>query len=423
MARIASTSASTVDVAVIGAGSAGLAAARTLRRAGRDVALIEASHRIGGRALTETFGGFGFDLGCHWMHSASLNPYVAIADSHGLAYTKQTWPRRTHFGDRWAEADEERARIAFADRSYGTLRDVARAGRDMSIADATEREDRWTPVFDFWISIMCSGDSDLVSVVDTMRYRDTGENWPLVEGYGALVERHFAKEPVQFNARAERIDWGGGDVRIETPRGTITARKAIVTVSTGVLAAGDIRFDPVLPDWKLAAIAGLPLGSHNRIGLMFDRDVFGSGRAGPDERGTVTVYAESPETIAFQIRPFGHNMAVGIVGGRFSAWLERAGPAAMVDYAMEKLAAIYGADIAKHLTATRCSAWDGDPLIRGAYSHALPGHAERRADLARPIDDRLFFAGEATSPDFFSTCHGAYLSGVTAAEAVEASLG
>ncbi len=236
MARSVSISASTVDVAVIGAGSAGLAAARTLRRAGRDVALIEASHRIGGRALTETepFGGFGFDLGCHWMHSASLNPYVAIADSHGLAYTKQTWPRRTHFGERWADGpegggrwadkDEERARIAFADRSYETLRDVARAGRDMAIADATEREDRWTPVFDFWISIMCSGDSDLVSVVDTMRYRDTGENWPLVEGYGALVERHFAKEPGLLNARAERIDRGGGDSRSETPRGTLNGR-------------------------------------------------------------------------------------------------------------------------------------------------------------------------------------------------------
>lgn len=410
--------ASEVDVVVVGAGSAGLAAARTARARGLEVALLEAAHRVGGRAFTdvETLG-VPFDLGCHWMHSASLNPYVDIADAHGFAYSTDSWPRRVRLEDRWASRDELAERAAFAERCHQAIAAAAESGRDVAVADVTPRDHRWTPIHDFWISLMTSVDADQASVIDLAGYRDTGENWPLADGYGALVARHFADEPVALNARVERLDWGARGVRAETPKGTVRAAAAIVAVSTGVLAAGDIRFEPQLPDWKLEAVAGLPLGSHNRVGIAFDRDVFGT-----DERGGFTVYGEEPETIAFQIRPFDRDLAVGLVGGRFSAWLERAGPEAMADYAVATLKDVYGADIARHIVRTTCSAWDGDPLVRGAYSCARPGCGGQRAALAKPVGDRLFFAGEATSTEFFSTCHGAYLTGIAAAEAAAAAL-
>ena len=418
-----SISGSTYDVAVIGAGSAGLAAADTAAKAGLNVVLIEAAHRIGGRAYTDTTSfSFPFDLGCHWMHSASLNPYVAIAEAHGHAYVREVYPRQIHFGERWgnrwASEAEEAERVAFNERCHEAVAAAAAAGRDVAFTDVTPREDRWTPLFDFWTSIGSSTDSDQVSTLDSSRYNDTNENWPLVNGYGALVAAHFAHVPVELNCRAERIDWGGSEIAITTPKGDIRAARVMVTVSTGVLTAGTIDFAPRLPDWKLAAIEGLPLGSHNRVGFEFDRDVFGS-----DAQGGYTAYNDTPETIAFQVLPFGRNHATGVYGGRFSAWLERAGPEAMAGHALDSLKAVYGNDMEKHLIKTTTSAWDGDPFVRGAYSSALPGHAGARAKLAETIDDRLFFAGEATSHEFYATCHGAYITGTARAHQVADSLG
>jgi monoamine oxidase len=191
----------------------------------------------------------------------------------------------------------------------------------------------------------------------------------------------------------------------------------MVTVSTGVLAASAIEFAPLLPDWKLAAIEGLPLGSHNRVGFEFDRDVFGT-----EERGGFTAYNDTPESVAFQVLSFGRNHAVGVYGGRFSAWLERAGPEAMASHALENLKGVYGNDIEKHLIKTTTTAWDGDPFVRGAYSCARPGHAGARAKLAETLNGKLFFAGEATSHEFFSTCHGAYITGAARAREVADSL-
>jgi monoamine oxidase len=413
-----SISNSTYDLAIIGAGSAGLSAADSAAKAGLSVVLIEAAHRIGGRAYTDTDSfSFPYDLGCHWMHSASLNPYVAIAEAHGHAYVKEEYPRSVRIDKRWASDAEVTECEAFFERCYAAIDGAVAAGRDVAFADVTPREDRWTPMFDFWVSIDSSADSDQVSTVDSARYNDTNEDWPLVNGYGSLVAAHFGHVPVELNCRAERIDWSGPDVRITTPKGDIRAARVMVTVSTGVLAAGAIDFAPRLPDWKLEAIAGLPLGSHNRVGFEFDRDVFGS-----DERAGYTAYNDTPDTINMQVRPFGRNHASAVYGGRFSAWLERAGPEAMTDYALENLKAVYGNQIEKHLVRSTTSAWDGDPFVRGAYSCALPGHGGARAKLAEPIDDALFFAGEATSREFYSTCHGAYLSGIASARAVAASL-
>ena len=159
---------STVDVVIIGAGSAGLAAARTAAELGLSVTLLEAAHRIGGRAFTDTETlGFPFDLGCHWMHSASLNPYVAIADSVGHAYVKTVYPYRVHLGDRWASEAEGAGREAFDERCHQAVAAAAAAGRDVAISDVTPRDDRWTPMFDLWASILHSADSDQVSTVDS----------------------------------------------------------------------------------------------------------------------------------------------------------------------------------------------------------------------------------------------------------------
>ncbi|MEE8143900.1 MAG: NAD(P)/FAD-dependent oxidoreductase [Kiloniellales bacterium] len=404
---------SSVDVAVIGAGAAGLGAGRWLHDQGVSFVVLEASHRLGGRGYTEEIApGVYFDLGCHWMHSASLNPFVEMADRAGFTYRKGTFDRTLHVADRWASEAEDRDCDAFFARSYADLRQAAAAGRDVSVAEVTERGHKWTPLFDYWVSLNYSADSDQVSTVDLASYRDTGEDWPLKEGYGNLIARLGTGLPIDLDAAVTRIDWSGRDIRLTTPKGEVSAAAIILTVSTGILGSGDVRFVPGLPDWKQEAIAALPLGNHNRICLVFDRNAFGE-----DHPRSVTVLTPDSEPMAFLIRPFSQNYVHAMTGGRFADWLEQAGVEASADLAKEALRKAFGADITKHVVRHSVTAWRGDPWVKGAYAAPSPGAAHQRAALARPIDDRLFFAGEATSREFWATAHGAYLSGISAAKA------
>jgi monoamine oxidase len=407
------------DVAIVGAGAAGLAAAKTLADLGVPFVLLEASHRIGGRAYTEEVGpGQPFDLGCHWMHSASRNPFVAIADAHGFDYDKIGFAGRGRIAGAWTSAAEEAEIEALKARNSQAIARAAAAGRDLAAAEVTERDGRWTPLYDYFFSLWTSFDVDQVSIVDLEAYIDTEENWPLKQGYGALVARHAAGVPVTLNAQVTAIDWSGKALRLTTPQGEIRAKKVIVTVSTGILAGGHIRFDPALPDWKQEAAAALPLGNHNRICLIYDRNVFGA-EAPPG----AALLNDGAEPMSFTIRPFGYDYVVGLTGGRFADWLERAGVAAAVDLATENLRKAFGADAVKHLVGHNVTAWRGDPWVRGAYSAAQPGQAGQRRRLAEALDHRLFFAGEATSLGSYSTAHGAHITGIATAREVAKALG
>ena len=403
---------SSPDIVVIGAGAAGLGAGRRLTELGASFAILEASHRVGGRGYTEEIApGIPFDLGCHWLHSASLNPFVAMADAAGFTYRKGTFDRTLHFAADWTAGTDAADCDAYFERCDAALRKAHAAGRDVSVADVIERDSPWTGAFDYWISLTSSVDSDQISAVDHYNYRDTGEDWPVREGYGNLIARLAEGLPISLNTAVTDIDTRGKEIRLTTPKGTVTAKAVIVAVSTGILGGGDLRFTPDLPDWKRQAVADLPLGCHNRIALLFDRNVFGDDHP----RGTMVLSSES-EPMSFRIRPFGQDYVAGVTGGRFADWLERAGVEASADLAKENLAKAFGSDVTKHVVRHLVTAWRGDPWVKGAYSAARPGCAHQRGRLAEAIDGRLFFAGEATSREFFSTAHGAYLSGLRAAE-------
>lgn len=409
---------SSVDIAVVGAGIAGLSAARALKQRDVDFTLIEASHRIGGRAYTEdVMPGLPLDLGCHWLHSASLNPFVEIAHRHGFHYDSSGKRGAVFASGDWAGADQLNEIEDFLDRNHKRMEALPEDGEDRAVIDMTDRDSPWTALFDYEVSLDMSHDPDAVSVRDVLAYRKSGEDWPVKEGFGALIVRCFGDLPVTLNAAVERIDWSGPKVRLVTRRGEVSAKKVIITASTGILEGGDIRFDPQLPDWKNEAISSLPLGNHNRIYLIFDRDVFGE-----EVPGRVTVLDGDGAPISFDVRPFGYNIVHGMTGGRFADWLERAGVEASADFAMQKLREAFGSSITRHVVRHLVTAWRGDPWVKGAYSAARPGQSHQRRMLARPIDDCLYFAGEACSSNSYATAHGAYLSGIEAAEEAAASL-
>ena len=411
-----------VDVVIVGAGSAGLSAAKAARARGLTFALVEASHRIGGRAYTEEFAqGQPFDLGCHWMHSASLNPFVAIADEHGFAYRRDgDWTRAVHHRGAFLTPEQEAALGALAEADERAIERAAEEGRDCAIADVVDLESEWAPYLAYWHSLGLSRDIDRVTVRDAVDYNDTEENWPVIGGYGALVAAWGADVPVALNTAAERISLTADGVEVAMASGSIRGRAAVATVSTNMLASGRIAFEPALPDWKTAAAGELPLGVHNRIGVMLSENPL-AGEA----RRQVTVLLEGEDTpFAVEVGPYGHAYAVGVTGGRFGSWLERAGQAAAVEHLVEHMKAVWGNDIAKYVTdRVIVTAWEGDPWTLGSYSGATPGNGGRRAELARPVEDRIFFAGEATSTDFFCTCHGAYLTGIRAIDEIAAVLG
>jgi len=288
---------------------------------------------------------------------------------------------------------------------------------DRSLASLLVPGGRWNELLNATSTWGNGAELDCVSVKDYVRYEDSGTNWRLREGYGRLFEALAKGLPVTLDTAVSHIDHSGQAIRLETSRGTVTAGKVIVSVPTSILTAELLRFDPPLPD-KLAAAAGLPLGVDDKLFISL------SGSFRGIEPDTFLVGSTiSRETMSYQIRPLDRPAIYCFFGGRWAAALEREGEAGMFSFAAGELARLFGDDIRRQIAPLASTAWLRDPWARGSYSYARPGHAEDRAVLAAPVDDRLFFAGEACSPNFFSTAHGAYISGLAAAEAALASWG
>jgi len=189
----------------------------------------------------------------------------------------------------------------------------------------------------------------------------------------------------------------------------------IVTAPTDVLSAGDLGFHPALPD-KIAAAAVLPLGLADKLYLGLD-----NAEEFPRDSHLYGAL-DTVQTGSYHVRPFGRPLIEVYFGGRFARELEAEGEAAFARFAIGQLASLLGQGMRKRLHPIAATAWGRDPYARGSYSHAMPGHADARSVLAAPVDERLFFAGEACMVHDFSTAHGAYRSGVAAADAAIAAL-
>jgi monoamine oxidase len=410
---------SSVDLVIVGAGAAGLAAARTAQEMGLDFLVFEAMDRIGGRAHTdhETFG-LPWDRGCHWLHSASINPMRELADRYGFRYRDSRSPLRLRLGERWASEEEQRTRDERFEEFYDAVKAAGAAGYDVPIASVVDSVDPAYPLFQTVIHAEWGVSPDEASTLDAFCYRDTDENWPLKDGYGALVARHAEGIPVELSTPVWRIDWSGPRVKVTTPDGTVEAGAVVVTVSTNVLTAELIGFEPALPDWKLESAAAVPLGRANKVAIGIE-----GRRLGVEDHTTIVAPVDGRGLMNFQLRPFGCDMANGYLAGPLCRELEEAGEAELLATSLDALAGALGSSVTKHVTVAACSRWGAEPFILGAYAAAKPGQAHRRADLGKPLDDRVFFAGEATSPEFFSTCHGAHLTGIEAVKSAAVALG
>jgi monoamine oxidase len=407
---------SEIDIAIIGAGAAGLGAANALIDSGLSVIVLEARDRVGGRAHTIMAApDITFDLGCGWLHSANRNSFVAIAERLNFEVDKTRPPWREQSFDKGFPLTERIDFISAIDAFYERAEEAARSGRDSAASTYLEPGNRWNPMIDAISTYVNGCELDSVSILDMDAYEDTEINWRVRRGYGALMTAYAAPCKLALNCQVTRIDHSGARVRLETSQGTLTAGKVIVTVPTNLIADEAIRFYPALPA-KVDAARGLPLGLADKVMLTLnDPDAL-------PKDGSLRGATMRTEMGSFHLRPFGQPCIEGFFGGSFAQQLEDAGDGALAAEAIDEIVTLLGSDFRRRLKPLAQSGWAHDPFARGSYSHALPGHAGDRAVLAAPVDGRLFFAGEATSPNFFSTAHGARDSGERAAGEVVASV-
>lgn len=409
------------DVLVIGAGCAGIAAARELAARGRSCVVLEAGPRVGGRAYTESASlGLPFDHGASWLHQADDNPLTPLAHGLGLPLLDHDTlrDRRLFTQGRFA-TQAERADFSAAEHRFWTTIEAAAAdGTPDRPADrAAPRGGRWDATIAHWEGAqICAAELHGMSLHDLAATALDGPNLILREGIGGLVARLAEGLPVRLDARVDRLRWGARGVVAEGAFGSVAARAAIVTVSTGVLAAGSIAFHPPLPAGTEAAIHALPMGLLTKIAFRADDP------AAPDLPPFASirraVEADDDRPMSFIARLFDDPLLIGFCGGA-RAW-ELLGDAAGAQAAARaEAAAMFGTAAAAALGRATVTRWGDDPLFRGAYSHAVPGVHAARGVLGTPIaDGRLCFAGEACHPRFAATVAGAWLSGIEAARAV-----
>jgi monoamine oxidase len=394
---------------VIGGGAAGIAAARRLLDSGADVLLLEASGRIGGRAHTVRVGREALDLGCSWLHSADRNPWTRIALAEGYQIDRTP----AHWGEQWRDlgfprADQDAYQAAYRQFSERAL--AYRNGPDRPLADFIQPDNPWRPLIDAISGYANGANLGAVSLHDWAAYEDAAgdDNWRLVEGYGTLIAAYGKRLPARLDCPVSRIDHRGPRMRLVTPQGLVEADRVIVAVPTPIIADGDLAFDPPI-DAKGEAAAALPLGLADKIFL---------GIRGADYPHNAHLIGNPHNacTASYQIGYLGRPVVEAFFGGDCAEVIERESDAGAADFAIGELARLLGNDWRLRLQPLARTRWRAERFIRGSYSHARIGQAGQRRLLAQPHDDRIFFAGEACSASDFSTAHGAYETGIAAAE-------
>jgi len=411
------------DVVIIGAGAAGLGAAKTLSDLGVSYLLIEAQSRTGGRAYTDlhTFG-VPYDMGCHWLNYGRINPWIEYGKTN--EFTVYPTPQEPYglFVDKRRATPEELNEYDLAwDKIEKEIGWVATKSNnpDIAPADVVKLDTKWKK-----LSAYMMGPLDMAKEFDDFSCKDYWESpgadpHYCREGYGALVAHYGRKLPVQLATPAQHINWQGSGVKTGTSEGTISSKAVILTVSSGVLAADKIKFTPTLPVKKQESFHYISMGTYNNVALQFSKDFFGLG---PD-RYVDYVNESGSEAGGMLTNIGGTNLTYVYSGGNLGRELELAGVKAGVDWGLNEVVKIYGSDVKKYFVKGNFTRWGKHPWTLGSYASAEPGYFHMRKELQKSVADKLFFAGEATHPLQWATCGGALLSGIDAAKAVAGTLG
>ena len=401
------------DVVVVGAGAAGLVAARELRAAGFRVLVLEARDRIGGRAFTDGSPGAAWDRGCSRLHASEINPWVGYARQNGFELEADRLQRQIYEGSRRLSGAETAGYREVTARLQQELTEAGRRGLDIPAAAAltqVTKADPWYPLAAAGITAWEGTEPANFSTLDRYQFIERGADLLIPRGYGTLLAHYGREVEVRLRTPVQRIRWGRRGVVVETPAGAVNARAVVVALPVAVVAAGAVAFEPQLPAEILGAHHDLPLGLMNKLALRFRRDVFPRKDA-----EFLRLRRSDGRGMNYETRLQGSNVCIATAAGRLAHDLEAAGEAAAIEHALGELVTMLGSEVRRYFERGAATAWSADPYSRGAYSYCLPGRYGARGLLTRPLADRLVFAGEHTEQGAYGTLHGARLSGERAA--------
>lgn len=408
------------EIAVIGAGAAGIAAARRIASAGRKVVVIEAAPHIGGRCVTDaTSFDTPFDRGARWLYNAENSPVAKLARGVGMEMYPAPRGQRIRIGRRNARAGEAEDFLATLVRANRAMGDAVRGKADMPAAAGLPKDlGVWAGTTDFLLGATATGkDLKDLSALDlvTMAQRDGPS--ACRQGLGALVAKLGEGFPLILSTPVTRIVWSGRDAQVETPAGTLAAKAVIMTASTNALLSGKIKFAPDLPKRQQDAAAKLSLGSYDHIALELPGNPLGLSR------DDIVIEQSSDRSTGLLLANLGGSSLCQVdVAGSFGAEISARGEAAMVAFAIEWLTKLFGADIKNIVKRTTATRWNDMPHIYGAMSAPSPGGQPARKILMEPMGS-VFFAGDAVHETQWGTVGGAWESGERAADAALRKIG
>jgi monoamine oxidase len=418
------------DVIVIGAGVAGLAAARRLRQANISTIVLEARTRIGGRVWSDRSWGYALDLGASWIHGVDGNPLSELARKEQITTLPTNYDSLALY-DTGGTRQSEARRRQVVEQLEDVLDRAATYGEtlqaDISLQAATDvllREDRPPPrqrralgyALNTGIEHEYAADAAQLSL---WHYDDgrvfSGGDVLFPQGYEQIARGLARNLDVRLNHLVRAVDFSKTEVRVSSNGGVFSANHVIVTLPLGVLKRGGVRFTPQLPQAKRDAITQLGMGLLNKVYLRFPRRFWGDNEELlgyiAERKGE---WAEWLNVAAYSDEP----VLLGFNAGTYAQQLETLSDTQTVGAAMAVLRRIYGINTPEPEDSL-ITRWAADPYALGAYSYTAVGtSADEYSTLAEPVAERLFFAGEATHRDYPATVHGALLSGERAAKEI-----
>lgn len=417
-----------IDVLIVGAGAAGLAAAQELSLGGASVVVLEARARAGGRVFTRRARAWPLpiELGAEFVHGRN-DEIFAIARDGGFLIDRlpdvtfevsdSGWKRMR---DLWKKVDA----ITRVMRPDGRDRSVAEFLESRRTLSSEQKRLMRGIVEGYHAASPDRASEHALSTAGEPVDEDEGSQFRVVSGYDRVIDRlRSGVDPKRcrllISTPVARIRWKRGDVQVRTAKGRdLRARRAIVTVPVGVLkqdagAKGGIELDPDPPALR-RALAGIETGHVVKIALRFREQFWEDG---PSRRGAQFAFLHqwgAPYPTWWTAAPAEVPMLTAWAGGPAAEALSRLPDAVRLDRALETLGSLFdirAAKLRRLLLAWHAHDWNADPYSRGAYSYVGVGGANAPRALARPIDGTLYFAGEATEPDQNGTVPGAIASG------------
>ncbi len=415
-------------VLVVGAGMAGLTAARVLHDAGVSVTVIEARDRIGGRTWTADVGPAKVDLGAAWLHGVNGNPVADFADANGLSYEEENF--------RWSTLYDEASDTQLGDSGWEQIEDaydsfenaLPRLKANLGDTDVMAARSRWLSdegyvgtearlamfAVDQWmVELEYAGPVDQVGLEEFWEERELsgGEHLPtggyvgvvdaLAEGLDIALERPVT----EVRAEADGVELVAGGERFV---GTHT----IVTVPVGVLRAGSISFSPGLSADRLAALDRLDMGNLEKVVLVWDRKWWDGNIefVAAENSGRFPEFYDLTELA-------GAPTLAGLYGGRFSREVQAGwSDEEIVADVLDVLGAATG-ETPPSPSYSTVTHWTTDPYTQGSYVYLPAGaSSDDLAALAEPEGERVLFAGEATEPAYYGNVHAAVMSGIREAQ-------